>query len=248
MQAKVEQIGVERAVQLLALVDENLQRNLSANTVERYAADMVAGMWKENGDAIRISASGKLVDGRHRLSAIVKSGCQIRAVVITGVDDLAIRTIDRGKRRTMRDVFRCAGFGELANNGEVARLWVLLHNGNNPVTDAEILQCAVTHAAALDFIGRAFRSHARGIERAPVRLAVAELYEHSKEHAESFVARLSDGQQLASGSPILTLRNYLLLRVNDNAEAIYEKAVAACLAHMEGRQLSKLYRRTWNAK
>jgi hypothetical protein len=248
MQAKVEQIGVERAVQLLAMVDNGMQRNLSANTVDRYAADMAAGMWKENGDAVRISASGKLVDGRHRLSAIIKSGCQIRAVVITGLDDIAIRTIDRGKRRTMRDVFRCAGFGELANNGEVARLWVLLHNGNNPVTDAEILQCAVTHSEALGFVGSAFRCHARGIERAPVRLAAAELYERSKEHAESFVARLSDGEQLANGNPILTLRNYLLLRVNDSTEGIYEKAVAACLAHMQGRQLLKLYRRRWNAE
>ena len=248
MKSNIETIDPTRAKELLQAVDEDQQRRLSAATVERYALDMAAGLWAENGDSIRISKAGNLLDGRHRLTAIVKAGISLRILVVTDIEASCLRTIDRGKRRSMRDMFRCAGWeGRYASCGELARLQLLLNNGNRSITDGNILECAESHRESFKWVSEAFGSHVRALARAPVRLAVAELYERNPGKAREMATRLHDGEGLTAGSPILALRNYLVFHhgVKELVEITYRKSVAACLALIEHRTITKLYQREW---
>lgn len=49
-------------------------RNLRSTVVDHYADQMKRGEWKPTHQAIAIGAGGNIIDGQHRLSAIVKSG------------------------------------------------------------------------------------------------------------------------------------------------------------------------------
>jgi len=49
-------------------------RNLRSTVVEHYADQMKRGEWKPTHQAIAIGADENIIDGQHRLSAIVKSG------------------------------------------------------------------------------------------------------------------------------------------------------------------------------
>lgn len=51
-------------------------------TVARYARDMAAGKWHLDGSPIRFDATGTLLDGQHRLAAIIES----EATIITAVN------------------------------------------------------------------------------------------------------------------------------------------------------------------
>ena len=86
MEARIELITPQIAEQYLAKNSNNYRRLYKA-TVEQYASEMLNGEWIFNGEAIKFNKSGKLVDGQHRLSAIVKSGCSVPMVVITDVND-----------------------------------------------------------------------------------------------------------------------------------------------------------------
>lgn len=80
MQAKVEIITPGFAKQLLELNPTN--RPLSDHTVQRYARDMRGGRWQPNGQGIILTADGKLLDGQHRLAAIISSGETIGVIIL----------------------------------------------------------------------------------------------------------------------------------------------------------------------
>lgn len=60
----------EMAENILAARGPN--RNVSASVINKYARDMLAGRWQLNGQTIKISKDGQLLDGQHRLEAAKK--------------------------------------------------------------------------------------------------------------------------------------------------------------------------------
>jgi len=86
-----------------------LQRNTGNRPFRRANAnkvlnDIKRGGWKMTGDAIRFSKSGKLIDGQHRLTAVVESGITVETLVISGLDDEIFDVIDTGAKRGKSDV------------------------------------------------------------------------------------------------------------------------------------------------
>lgn len=68
--------------------------------VDKYTADMQAGRWRFNGDTIRISKSMQLLDGQHRLWASISAEYDpLESVVVTGLPDEIMATIDIGRTR-----------------------------------------------------------------------------------------------------------------------------------------------------
>lgn len=62
------------------------------------------GRWRMTGDPIRFSKTGKLIDGQHRLQAILNSGKTVQCVVMRNLADDIFDVIDSGKSRTKVDV------------------------------------------------------------------------------------------------------------------------------------------------
>lgn len=80
-------------------------RPVSVARVSEYAAAMRSGKWVLNGDSLRFDASGRLIDGQHRLQACVQAGVPFCTYVVRGIDDArAFLTIDVGKVRGPRDM------------------------------------------------------------------------------------------------------------------------------------------------
>lgn len=93
-----------------ALLSKNfeLQRKPREYIIERYASDMASGQWNEDvGGIIVISDTGKVIDGQHRLAAVVKSGVPVKFYVQTGVEENAYKVIDNGVSRKVTDVMTC---------------------------------------------------------------------------------------------------------------------------------------------
>lgn len=70
VRGEVETITPELAADLLSRNMKN--RPVSQQRVRKYMAAMVAGKWLLNGEAIKISIDGRLIDGQHRLKAIIQ--------------------------------------------------------------------------------------------------------------------------------------------------------------------------------
>jgi hypothetical protein len=100
---KSEIITVTPAIAESWLKKNTRNRRINDRTVRNYAEEMLSGAWKQNGASIQFDRSGKLLDGQHRLSAIVKTRTTHDMVVVSGLDPEVFDTIDLGKGRTTVD-------------------------------------------------------------------------------------------------------------------------------------------------
>lgn len=92
--------------------------------VRQYASDMDAGRWQFNGEPIQFGISGKLLNGQHRLKAILRSQTTQEFLVGFNLPDNAQLTIDSGARRTAGDALALGGFTHTAAVAAVAKLVV----------------------------------------------------------------------------------------------------------------------------
>lgn len=105
--SKVMTITPEVALEMLKVNTRN--RPLNKRQVVYYADQMIRGQWQLNGEPIILSDGNVLLDGQHRLAAIVKSQTTQDVLVVKGVDGNTFSTIDTGKVRTKSDVFALEG-------------------------------------------------------------------------------------------------------------------------------------------
>jgi hypothetical protein len=107
MYISTEIINPDRALKLLETQQQNRLPN--KHHVAFLAEQMAQGLWMSNtGDTIKLNTKGNLVDGQHRLLAIVKAGMQIEVSIANGVTDEAVQVLDTGRSRTAVDAFTIA--------------------------------------------------------------------------------------------------------------------------------------------
>jgi len=72
--------------------------------VKSYAEDMASGDWADNGQTIKFDVNDELIDGQHRLLAVIQSNCTIEMWVAYGVQRKARTTVDTGAKMTFANL------------------------------------------------------------------------------------------------------------------------------------------------
>ena len=92
------------------LGDNLNNRNPKMMRVKQYAADMRSGNWRLNGEAIKKSTTGRLLDGQNRLFACIEADTPFLTLVVRGLDDVVDQmTMDTGSSRSYSDVLKMRG-------------------------------------------------------------------------------------------------------------------------------------------
>lgn len=105
-------------------------RQISKGTVARFVAEMTADRWTMTAEAIKFSKSGVLLDGQHRLTAIVQSGRAATFLVVFGLDDEVFHDLDQGKKRGAADMMHIAGVPNAALAAAILRMLIFHRNGS----------------------------------------------------------------------------------------------------------------------
>ena len=198
-----ETITPRIAEEMLDSNDQN--RNLRARVVNAYSRDMEADHWLTTGETVKISRGNVLLDGQHRLSAIIASGKPQRLLVVRGLDDATRGVIDTGAPRTGGDALRLAGLG--AGHAEAlaaaARMWSiwkrgkLTHmsggmRGEDRVTHSELIQIVSERPDLVDAVKDSLRDYERiGIPTGPQAMTRTVLADIDAKDAEKFFDALS---------------------------------------------------------
>lgn len=101
---KIEQKTITPEMAAIYMEGNVLNRKIRGAHVDFLASEMANGRWLETHQGIAIANGGRLLDGQHRLAAIIKCGIPQKMMVATGVDEGSFGVIDYGKSRTMSDV------------------------------------------------------------------------------------------------------------------------------------------------
>ena len=117
-----------------SLAEKWLERNRSnrkvrTDRVDRYAEQIEDGEWIVSPDAVAFSYTGRLVNGQHRLKAVLRAGRSAKHIVGTGFQPEAFKIADMGIKRTGADVLRIEGFKSAEEMAAVCRLLALWHQG-----------------------------------------------------------------------------------------------------------------------
>jgi hypothetical protein len=102
LESTVGLITPELAGDLLKRNFDN-NRNLSTPVSKSYARTMSQRQWFL-ADPIKFSCDEKLIDGQHRLNAVILSGEPQPFVIMTGYDLNVAEVLDQGKKRNARDI------------------------------------------------------------------------------------------------------------------------------------------------
>jgi len=214
-------INVTMTIAKKWLATNTHNRNISQSRVDTYATDMLADKWHLTHQGIAFDTHGVLMDGQHRLSAVVlaqevagdEKKISIPMMVTYGVQREAMVAIDGMLVRKI---------------GDQLKLFDGLENGKRLEAGCRVIRFIekreyggkLTVDMARDIISR----HKSGLEwaigiltrdpvsRAPIIGSMAYAYPTSPEEVNAFALLLRDGtgEGWHKGSPAHTLREWLI--------------------------------------
>lgn len=107
------------------LKKNTMNRKMNPNRVAVYADEMTNGNWAYNGESIIIAKNGRVLDGQHRLHAVVESGVTVVFLIAYGVDEKTFDSMNQGCKRTTGQILQLEGH---ANGTLMASTVRCLHN------------------------------------------------------------------------------------------------------------------------
>lgn len=249
-----ETITPEIAREYLVTTERN--RPIKKPVVRRLAGAIERGEWVFNGETIKFDAAGHLIDGQHRLQAVIESSKPIHTLVVRNATEDAQDTIDTGTRRTLLDALRMRGEKNAAALSAAIAWLHRLHAQHTGVYMSRQHYPTIQQGLALldenpgirNGMSVAYRVYVGA--KIPQSVTIA-LYYHlsslDEQDADVFFEHLATGAGLDEGHPILVLRNTTsrLAETRPKPPQIYFAAlvIKAWNAFKEGRAIHRL---TWS--
>jgi hypothetical protein len=216
----MEDISPEQAEKYLSMnVDHN--RAVREMKVVRYAESMTEGHWLATSSTIKFDRDGHLIDGQHRLMAIIRAGITVRMAVARNESPASIHVIDTNTPRNGGDslVFaglsprgkatQVAGTANALNgwqNGLYTNAMSALNYGERMSNDEMVVFVREHHHALMEALDVADRVHRMvPLNKSGIGLAYIVLKNVDADAAEEFFTRLAEGILHGAQDPLLTL-------------------------------------------
>lgn len=207
-------ISISPAEAEFILKEMKNNRPVSNNAVEYYARQMAQGEFVLNGESVVFDHSGTLIDGQHRMQAVVVSKTTIHTAVVWGVPRARFHTVDQGKKRGYGDILRIHG---AENSTRAAMAAKKLHSWatntlpkGKRLTGLEMITILEQHPKLQDSADTVWQL-APFLRRADVAVMHYVLSCWGEQQKiESYLSLLSSGANLPEGSSILYVRDFLV--------------------------------------
>lgn len=227
-------------------------RKLRERAVADYARDMAAGHWNLNGEAIKFATDGTVLDGQHRLRAVIEADTTVQMLVVVGLDPAAQETMDTGRKRTTGDVMGLRGEANAHTLAAVLRrVWAWQNGdyrfgGSYSATNRECAELLAQHPEIRRSTEIAVRTRA-AFPHIPQSVLGTAHYLFSAlavDEAAWFFQRIADGAELSLGHPVLALRARVTSERLDSVRMPESRHMAYLVrtwnAVREGRSLDRL--------
>lgn len=194
-----------------------MNRKMRDPRVIRIAKDIQDGRWQDlNGETIKIADDGTLLDGQHRLTAVIVANQPITTYVAFGVSKEAFETIDTGLKRSGQDTLFVAGEDNARGlSNTLNAMFRYLSDGTFRYrlapTNAQLLAVLEATPGLRESaeVGKGLHKRLRGAPEGVMAVLHYLFSEHDKDDAEFFFSALKSGAGLTEDDPIYTLRERL---------------------------------------
>ena len=156
MTTRIETITPAKARQYLEKNTSN--RPLRKSRVARYAGAMRGREWYVTNQGLAFNCDGSLLDGQHRLHAVIAAGVPVRMSVTRGLDRTSMFGIDTGVNRSVADIARVAGVSREITTTMVSTARAMIDGLNvkytnqaSAYTEEQIIEFVLKHYDAIEF-------------------------------------------------------------------------------------------------
>lgn len=215
-----EMITPQKAAEYLT---KNLcNRKKNENTVNYYAKQMANGEWMLTSQGISIDNEGFLLDGQHRMFAIIKANVVIPMRVTRGEPHSNFLAYDTGKSRSASDVLSIGQVANANNVSAIVRKYLSLlnghtakGNGNTKISNQYIYNTYGEHKELFSEIARlsnAYRNRMNIITGSSIGGSIVYLIlscGYDKQYVIDFFDKLYD---MGDGTPQTTMLRSTLIR------------------------------------
>lgn len=237
------------------------QRSVSRNFVAQYARAMTEGRWQEPTiDPIALTPEGKLLNGQHRLLAVIKADRNVEMLIAFDVPEKIFDIIDTNRRRQAAQFVRTSSASLVASAARLI-LWYDLRRatGESPLHPlgfaiafdndeilgliegplGETIQQSVLEA------NRAYRAASVPPSAHAAILTIARRDGADPNRLELWLEGVTDGLGLSAGDPRLLLRQRMQDHIRGkhtrgSGPAVWMLTARAFNAFMQGRTMRNL--------
>jgi hypothetical protein len=238
----------------MELLERNgLNRPLSDQHVARIAKQILDGKWRFNGDTIKIASTEDVLDGQHRLWAVIEAKRAVETILIRGIDREAFVTIDTlRKPRSLGDTVALGGQLRHRATIAVALSWLVRWQRNvlpryrdpvNRIENSDIEVVFSAHPNIVEAIEKSTKLRSLcnpGI----VGFFYYVLGSHNNELAERMMNTLINPAGVAINDPFYQLREWLLGAKGNKAKSNPIEMIAVMIKAANfafaGREIEKL--------
>ncbi len=185
-------------------------RKIKQAMVNQFARDMAMEHWSFTGETIKFSVTGRLIDGQHRLLAVVKSGATIKVLVVVGVPDESQAMMDAGAKRSASDALEFKGEVNTTCLASTVRFAITLERKavkhKNGISTAEIMEWLAHHPDIRRYVGKAQRNASK-VDLRPSVFAYAlwRVAAIDEDQAQEFFTDIVEMRSSGTGDPVNTL-------------------------------------------
>jgi hypothetical protein len=221
-------------------------RKISEFYIKRLARDMTAGRWQLTHEGIAFDPHGVLLDGQHRLWAIVTADMPVEMYVFFNIPPEALPTINGGRVRSLADQLRLGQQHGHVTKDHTSTLKAMLGGMSGPLsmTPLEASESLGRHSEAVNF---AITTMPRGkyICNATTRGVLARAY-YSADPSRlgEFAGMLGTGVvPHANAVAVILLRQYLYSHAGNATRTLrerYARTQRALAAFLKDEPITRL--------
>lgn len=198
------------------IMEQNvINRPLRPAYVKKLADEMKAGNWVDHHQAIGINCDGSVIDGQHRLQAIITSGTTQTFLVVREVPKKAIAVIDAHAHRSVKDGLKIVYNINATTRAVSCAMYIDARGSARHLLPAARIDQFKKYQRLIERAERIFDTNIPGVCRGNVLAVIARaLATRTIEEIEPFCQLLITGESKRSRDRIgIKLRDFLMTKV-----------------------------------
>jgi hypothetical protein len=146
------------------LAKKNTNRSIRLSQLNRIKRALANQRWQINGETIIFDHDGRLLEGQHRLQAVIDAHETVWTLIVHGIDRDRFKTMGQGAKRTAGDILGIQGVKNATHIAAALR-WIYRYetgqmmNAHPNITDDELTDTLPMHADILNSIPFGTRCH-----------------------------------------------------------------------------------------
>lgn len=242
------------------LEKNTMNRPLNQQNLDALIKEINYNNFYVTGESIKIATDGTLLDGQHRLEAILHSGKAVKMFLMEGLEKDSFKYMDTGRSRQASDVLAIEGVANASKIAGMVKFIINFKNGFYSDAAQNMSKYRITNSKISDFTNKHLKSlqdsYDFGFGKGKRLISggiIASLHYIFKgideKKADDFINKLVTGTELTSGTPIHQLRERFISDQRSTRKMPSRERIALiCKAWNLVRQNKKVNSLRWEIK